>query len=198
MKPETRCETALNSPHTKMQIVIAGADGADLTDAVRDLLPDARLVTRALRTDDVAATDLLISAAHEHFIPAAIRGTLRLGAVGLHPSLLPRYRGSYPLWWALRNREHEVGLTLFHLVDRIDAGPVIDQHRVAVLPRDTFATLYGRVTAEVPGILTDLLHYITAHDKLPKGVPQDDRAATTVRTPSILLRALMKARWAIR
>ena len=63
--------------------------------------------------------DILVSAAHRWILPAEVLAIPRIGAVGLHPSLLPAYRGSWPLWWALVNGEREVGVTAF-MPDRED------------------------------------------------------------------------------
>lgn len=124
------------------------------------------------------------------------RSAARLGAVGLHPALLPAYRGSYPLWWALRDGAREVGLTMYHLDDGIDTGPIIDQRRVPVERGDTFASLYVRVAALAPVMLRELLDYATAHDALPAGTPQTGEHRT-YPTPSRPTRAAMKAWWSL-
>lgn len=141
-----------------------------------------------------AQPDLIIAAAYEHLIGPRMRATARLGAVGLHPSLLPRYRGSYPIWWALRNGEREVGLSLYHLTDGIDAGNVIAQRSVTVERGDTFAGLYDRVAAQAPALLEELLDAIEATGVVPAGTPQDESIATVYSTPGLVARAWVKAK----
>jgi methionyl-tRNA formyltransferase len=188
-------------------VYVAGAPDSVITEAVRDALrahPAARIVglETAGRVDRVGlaklAPDLLISAGHPHFIPASVRAAARLAAVGVHPSLLPRYRGSWPLWWALRNGEREVGASLFHLADRIDAGPVIAQRRVAVGRRDTFASLYEKVRPLITELVTELVDHIAATGVVPAGAPQDEQQATYFATPGLGPRLLVRARLAAR
>jgi len=189
-----------------ISVYVAGARDSVITETVGAALrahPRARVVAIELdRVDrdrlERDAPDVLISAGHGHFIGAAQRRAAKLGAVGVHPSLLPRYRGSWPLWWALRNGEREVGVSLFHLVDRIDAGPVIAQRRVAVGPRDTFASLYERVRPLIGELVTELVDDVVATGGVPKGVPQDEQRATYYTTPGLGPRVLVRARLAAR
>jgi methionyl-tRNA formyltransferase len=183
----------------RLQFVIAGADGSPLTEAMlrwaSGTEAECRIYTNRMSPADVNGSDVLVSAGHHYFLGSSLRKIPRLGAIGLHPSLLPRYRGSYPLWWALRHGESTVGLSLYHLVDEIDAGPIIYQREVAVLQGDTFASLYERVAAEVAPVMDALVGYLETHGELPPGEPQDEGIATVVRTPPRWLRALMRLRW---
>jgi methionyl-tRNA formyltransferase len=122
----------------------------------------------------------------------------RLGAIGFHPSLLPRNRGSYPLWWTLRRGDRSTGLTLFHLTADVDAGPIIEQQAIDVDRRDTFATLYERVAALLPGMLDRVLDATDRAGAVPAGAPQDEARATYVGRPGAMARALAKSWWAIR
>ena len=115
---------------------LIGVEGIELVGLDLDRLDPARL--RA------ATPDLLISAGHQYLIAPAEIAVARLGTVGLHPALLPRYRGSHPLWWALHNHETEAGITLYRLDAGIDTGPIIAQRVVPILPGDTFRSLYLR------------------------------------------------------
>lgn len=182
-----------------LSAVVAGQAGHELTVAVeatmrRDpYVGELRVVTD--RLEDLDA-DVLVVAGHRHLIRPEVYGRARLGAVGLHPALLPRYRGSYPLWWALWNREREAGITLYRLGPGIDDGPVIAQARVPVHAGDTFAELYERVCREIPELLVSLLEYAVDEGRLPDGVPQDEAAANVVRTPPRWKRAVLRARQA--
>jgi methionyl-tRNA formyltransferase len=87
-------------------------------------------------------------------IPAA-------GALNLHGSLLPRYRGRVPVNWAVIKGEHETGATLHYMTARPDAGDVVAQQAVPILGDDTAFDVFGKVTvaAEIaldralPGLL---------------------------------------------
>jgi methionyl-tRNA formyltransferase len=56
----------------------------------------------------------------------------RFGAINVHTSLLPKYRGCNPLQWAIINNERETGITLHKMNERFDAGDIIDQEKVAI------------------------------------------------------------------
>jgi methionyl-tRNA formyltransferase len=155
---------------------LIGVEGVELVGLDLDRLDPARL--RA------AAPDLLISAGHQYLIAPAEIAVARLGTVGLHPALLPRYRGSHPLWWALHNHEREAGITLYRLDAGIDTGPIIAQRVVPILPGDTFRSLYLRTVREIPALLTELRVAIDRTGALPAGTVQDEARATYFGPPS--------------
>jgi methionyl-tRNA formyltransferase len=87
----------------------------------------------------------LIVAAHAHcFITAAARQRARHGAIGYHPSLLPRHRGRDAIRWAIHMREPITGGTVYQMTDKADAGPIIRQGWCHILPTDDAATLWRR------------------------------------------------------
>jgi methionyl-tRNA formyltransferase len=67
-----------------------------------------------------------------HIIPARVRQLASLGAVGIHWSLLPKYRGGSPLVWAILNGERETGASLFYLDEKVDAGKIVAQVKVPI------------------------------------------------------------------
>jgi len=155
---------------------LVGVEGIELVGLDVDRLDPVRL--RA------AAPDLLISAGHQYLIAPAEIGVPRLGTVGLHPALLPRYRGSHPLWWAIHNHETEAGITLYRLDAGIDTGPIIAQRVVPILPGDTFRSLYHRTVREIPSILAEMRVAIDRTGELPAGAVQDEAQATYFGPPS--------------
>jgi methionyl-tRNA formyltransferase len=70
----------------------------------------------------------------------------RLGALNLHGSYLPRYRGRVPVNWAVINGETETGATLHYMVEKPDAGDIVDQERVEIAFSDTAHDVFGKVT----------------------------------------------------
>ena len=76
-----------------------------------------------------AAPDLIWVTDYRYLLPPSLLSTAPLGAVNLHPSLLPRYRGRAPINWAILNGETTLGLTA-HLIDEgVDTGDIITQAR---------------------------------------------------------------------
>jgi len=71
--------------------------------------------------------DLLVVVGWYYMIPRRLRNIAALGAVGIHASLLPKYRGGAPLVWAIINGESRAGVSLFHFSDGVDDGDLIGQ-----------------------------------------------------------------------
>lgn len=90
----------------------------------------------------------LILAAHAHcFITAEARSRARLGALGYHPSLLPRHRGRDAVRWTIHMREAVTGGSIYWMDDSVDGGPVAVQDWCHVRPDDTAAKLWRRELA---------------------------------------------------
>lgn len=107
--------------------------------------------------------------------PAVLR-VPRFGAVNIHLSLLPRYRGPAPVLWAIRNGEPEIGLTIHRMDERFDTGPILAQR--GGIPLDDRVTP-ERLWQRVRPVLDDLLP--VALDRVARrapGVPQDEAAAS--------------------
>jgi methionyl-tRNA formyltransferase len=105
------------------------------------------------------------------------------GVLGVHNSLLPRYRGAAPLVWALINGEAEVGFSLFSLGEGMDDGPIWAQRSVAVAADDYVSDVLEKVTRSTTSLLEETWPAILEGELEP--VPQDSAAATyaALRTP---------------
>jgi len=136
-------------------------------------------------TDEVRAqlaalgADLALVMAYGHILRDKFIATPRLGALNLHASILPKYRGASPIQAAIANGEHETGVTLMRIVRRLDAGPVADIERVPIAPLDTALEVETKLSAVCELLLARTL------PRLARGelafVPQDDSAATYCR-----------------
>jgi methionyl-tRNA formyltransferase len=126
-----------------------------------------RSLTRLLRAHE---PDLAICTGFPWLISQETIDVPRLGIVNGHPSLLPRYRGPFPIAWAVRNGETEIGMT-FHLMDAaFDTGDVLAQKTVPLDEDDTDETLYGRFPAVVDELLPIVFDRLAAGDR---GDPQE-------------------------
>jgi methionyl-tRNA formyltransferase len=106
----------------------------------------------------------------------------RFGAINVHASLLPRYRGAAPINWALINGEKETGLTSFFLTQQIDAGSIILQRKLGIADDDNFDSLYARLSEMSGQFLLDTLDLIESGEATL--LSQDERLATPA--PKIL------------
>lgn len=92
--------------------------------------------------------DLIVVSGWYHIIRKEIREIPSKGIIGLHASLLPRYRGGAPLVWQLINGEAESGITLFYIDEGTDTGDIIGQKKIVVEKNDDIGTLYEKVGEE--------------------------------------------------
>lgn len=88
--------------------------------------------------------DLLLCAHAHIYIEADARSKARLGALGYHPSLLPRHRGRDAIRWALHMGDHITGGTVYWMDDGADTGPIAEQDWCWVQPGDTAEALWRR------------------------------------------------------
>lgn len=89
--------------------------------------------------------DIGVVIAYGHIIRRELLELPAHGMVGVHPSLLPKYRGAAPVPWALLHGETTTGVTIFRLSERLDDGDVIVQETVAIEPREQADALLDRL-----------------------------------------------------
>ena len=123
------------------------------------------------------APDLIFSAYYRDIVKPEILEIPRCGAVNLHGSLLPKYRGRVPINWAIINGESETGVTLHYMTAKADAGDIIDQEKVAITDDDTAKTLFLKAVEAAKVMLKRTLPLLAA-GKAPRK-PQNDAEATT-------------------
>ncbi len=99
------------------------------------------------------------------------------GAVNLHASLLPKYRGAAPIQWAVVRGESETGNTVFRIVSRMDAGPILSQNATPIDPTETAGELHDRLSElGVQTVLSAIEQFVGNTN--PPGRNQDDSLAT--------------------
>lgn len=107
----------------------------------------------------------------------ALLNTFPFGCINLHASLLPKYRGAAPINWALIRGETETGCTVFKIVQRMDAGPVIVMRQTLIKPQESAGELHDRLAAVgVDAVRAALEKY--PGEVEPAMTPQDEILAT--------------------
>ena len=135
------------------------------------------------RVNDEAVVEAIRALHPELFVVAAYGQILRpalldippLGAINIHPSLLPRYRGASPIQWAIANGERETGVTIQFMSPRMDAGDIILARAMPIEPEDTTGTLEPRL-ANLGAELLDEVLDMFQHPPVPRQ-PQDESLA---------------------
>lgn len=99
------------------------------------------------------APDFIFSFYYRNMIKPVVLEIPRRGALNLHGSWLPRYRGRVPVNWAVINGETETGATLHYMVEKPDAGDIVDQEKVSIDFTDTAHDVFHKVTAAAVTVL---------------------------------------------
>lgn len=82
------------------------------------------------------------------------------GAINIHASLLPKYRGAAPINWAIINGETETGISIIALAEKMDAGPICAQTRTKIGPDETAGLLHDRLAEIAAPLLLKTLDQI--------------------------------------
>jgi methionyl-tRNA formyltransferase len=98
------------------------------------------------------------------------------GAVNLHASLLPKYRGSAPIQAAILNGDEVTGVTAILMDERMDTGDILDQKEVPIESDDTAGTLHDKLAAVGSGLLVETIDRIEQDTAVR--TPQDHERAT--------------------
>ncbi|HAI22167.1 MAG TPA: methionyl-tRNA formyltransferase [Clostridiales bacterium UBA8153] len=120
--------------------------------------------------------DLLVVVAYGQILPQAMLDIPRLGAINAHASLLPKYRGAAPIQRAIMAGETETGVTTVYMNRRLDAGDIILQEAVKILPDATGGSLHAQLANLSARLLVRTLA-LAAKEAAPR-VPQDEGAAS--------------------
>lgn len=142
-KPVGRHQNKLQPPPVK---VCAQAHGIPVFQPEK--LRDGTTLTLLKELDP----ELIVVAAYGRILPNDILALPAKGCINVHSSLLPKYRGSAPINWAVLNGEEETGVTIMHMASELDAGDIILQRATPIGETEDAAALYNRL-AEMGGEL---------------------------------------------
>ncbi len=120
--------------------------------------------------------DFLVTAAYGQILSAELLGVPRVGAVNLHGSILPAYRGAAPVARAIQNGETETGVTVIHMTPRVDAGGMIAVARTPIDPDETAGELEARLALLGAPLTLEALAAIAAGRA--EVIPQDPSLVT--------------------
>ena len=122
------------------------------------------------------APDFLFSFYYRNMVKPAVLEIPKQGALNLHGSLLPKYRGRCPANWVLVNGETETGVTLHYMTPHPDDGDIVAQRKILIANKDTAATLFEKMVPAATALLDAVLPKLIK-GKAPRK-PQDHSQAT--------------------
>jgi len=120
--------------------------------------------------------DVFITIAFGRLLPPALLNLPRCGAVNLHASLLPKYRGPAPIQWALINGETQTGMTAMRMGTGMDTGDILAASAIPIHEKDTAGSLHDRLSQTAAVLALDTLEGLARGTLAPK--PQASENAT--------------------
>ncbi len=124
------------------------------------------------------AAEAAILAAYGKILPESILSLPRLGVIGVHVSLLPKYRGASPMQNAILAGEKTTGVSLYLMDAKVDHGPILAQTEIP-LARQTFPELQTQSAEAAANLLMKILPQFISGELQPS--PQDESQATFTR-----------------
>lgn len=169
-----RCLPVLLRAGVQVPLVVTHADAPDesrwfasvaelaRTRGIEVLVPDSPAAPEVTDRVAQARPDFLFSFYYRQMLPPALLAVAPRGALNLHGSLLPKYRGRAPVNWAILNGETQTGVTLHYMERLPDAGAIVDSETVAILPDETAAEVFRKVTRAAETVLERSLPLLIA------------------------------------
>ncbi len=183
-----RCLSALLARGVEVKLVLTHQDNPNETIWFESVAALAKVhgipcITPADPNDAVTlerisalAPDFLFSFYYRQMLGQPLLAAARRGAYNMHGSLLPKYRGRTPVNWALLFGESETGASLHRMVAKPDAGAIVAQQAVPILPNDTAVEVFNKVTVAAEMALHSVLPQLIAGTAIER--PQDPLAAS--------------------
>jgi methionyl-tRNA formyltransferase len=137
--------------------------------------------------------DLVVVATFPYLLEPGVLAVPRLGAINLHPSLLPRHRGPDPLFWTYVRDDAETGVTVHWMDRRADAGDIIVQQPLPLARGRAVGSTYEELTRRGTALLAQTVEAIASGSAARAS--QDEREATSEPRPGAEARRLDFAGW---
>jgi methionyl-tRNA formyltransferase len=109
-------------------------------------------------------------------LPKSLIDLPKFGALNLHASLLPKYRGAGPIQWSLMNGDKTSGITVFQIMPSVDTGDILLQEKMDIFPYDNMLTLGTRLSTIGANLVVNALDGIEAGSLQP--IIQNNNHAT--------------------
>ena len=152
--------TVPDDPREQQWFASVAATAADY--GLDVVAPEDTHAPRLIRRISELQPDFVFSFYYRSMLGAPLLRAARRGALNMHGSLLPKYRGRAPVNWAILHGEHETGATLHYMVERADAGDIVDSQAVPILLDDDAREVFAKVTVAAETVLARSLPALIA------------------------------------
>ncbi len=183
-----RCLLTLLAHGVRVPLVVTHADSPGETiwfdsvaataaeRAIPVIAPDDPGAPEIVRRIAALQPDFIFSFYYRRMLKPALLALPSRGALNMHGSLLPFYRGRAPVNWAVLHGERTTGATLHYMAEKPDSGDIVAQAAVPILPDDTAREVFDKVTVAAETTLDAVLPALLA-GTAPRH-PQDLRAGS--------------------
>ncbi|SOC37981.1 methionyl-tRNA formyltransferase [Salinicoccus kekensis] len=130
----------------------------------------------AMRKLESIDPDIIVTAAYGQILPKALLELPKHGAVNVHASLLPKYRGGAPIHHAVMAGEEKTGITIMYMAEGLDSGDIISQKEIPILEEDDTGSLHDKLSRLGSELLLETLPSI--FDGSNESIPQEHASAT--------------------
>ncbi|KIS03444.1 methionyl-tRNA formyltransferase [Paucilactobacillus wasatchensis] len=120
--------------------------------------------------------DLIVTAAFGQFLPTKLLAAAQVGAINVHGSLLPKYRGGAPVQYAIMNGEQETGISIIYMVKKMDAGDILAQRKIAITKKDDTGSMFTKLSLLGRDLLLETIPQLLKDQLSP--VAQDENQVT--------------------
>lgn len=117
--------------------------------------------------------DFIVTAAYGQFLPDKLLNSAKFGAINVHGSLLPKYRGGAPVQYSIMKGEKETGITIMYMVNKMDAGDILSQKSIPITIDDDTSTMFEKLSLIGSDLLIDVLPKLLRQEIMPK--KQDEK-----------------------
>lgn len=149
----------------------------------------------SLATIAEAAPQLIITASYGALLRKKLLSIAPLGAINLHPSLLPKYRGASPIQSAILAGETVTGTSIYRMIAAMDAGPVIAQKSLNIDPLDNYSTLHIKLADQAAEMAVDLLGSLKHKEEAGYSFPEKPQNQTDATWCPKIDSSLCKISW---
>lgn len=116
--------------------------------------------------------DLIVTAAFGQFLPVTLLNAAKIGAINVHASLLPKYRGGAPVHYSIINGDKQTGVTIIEMEKKMDAGTMWAQEAIAIEASDNVGTMFNKLSQLGKSLLMKTLPKYIAGEL--SGIEQDE------------------------
>ena len=133
--------------------------------------------------------EVICVVAYGKYIPKAYINLCKYEPINVHPSLLPKYRGSSPIQWAVLNGDKETGCTTMYIAPKMDSGDIILQEKVEIGEYETTGELWDKLSKLGAKLLVETL------SRLEEGTAPRNAQGEEYTTVSMITKDMAKINW---